>query len=256
MPIDFTKSGHIGVVTINRPEAMNCLSQNDAEALGRIWTAFRDDDDMRVGILTGAGDKAFCAGADLNDLIPKINSGEFPISHTFHGILKNIRCFKPIIAAINGHCLAGGTEMLQGTDIRIAVQHATFGLPEAKWGLFPFGGSTVRLPQQIPYCWAMEMLLTGEPIDAEQALRIGLINRIVPRKELIPTAMAIAERLNQNGPAALKAIKESALRAYDLPRESAYLLEAFFAEKIFGTCDAIEGPKAFSEKRTPIFEGR
>jgi len=240
MAIDYEKKGSIGIITINRPEAMNCLNHSDVEDLGRIWIEFRDDEGVRVGILTGAGEKAFCAGADLADLIPRINSGEFAVSPTFHGFLKNIKCFKPIIAAVNGYCLAGGTEMLQGTDIRIAAEHATFGLPEVKWG----------------HCWAMELLLTGDPIDAEQALKIGLVNRIVPSAELMSSAMAIADRLTQNGPLALKAIKESALRSYDVPREHAYFIEAFFAKQIYGTRDAMEGPKAFMEKRKPAFEGR
>jgi len=256
MSIDYEKDGHIAVVRINRPEAMNCLNQADAEEMGRVWIEFRDDDHMRVAILTGAGDKAFCAGADLGDLIPKINSGEFPISPTFPGVLKNLKCYKPIIAAINGYCLAGGTEILQGTDIRIAVEEAVFGLPEVQLGLFPYGGSTVRLPRQIPYCWAMEILLTGDSITAEQALKIGFINRIVPSGELMPTTMAIADRLNNNGPLALKAIKESVLKSYDIPKEHAYFLEAFLAKQVFGTGDAVEGPKAFFEKRNPVFEGK
>jgi len=256
MGIDYERIGRIGVVTINRPEAMNCLNKSDVDELGRVWMEFRDDDEMRVGILTGAGDKAFCAGADLSDLIPRINSGEFEISATFYGFLKNIKCFKPIIAAVNGYCLAGGTEMLQGTDIRIAAEDAMFGIPEVKWGLFPYGGSTVRLPRQLPFCWAMELLLTGDSITAEQALRIGLINKVVPRVEIMSAAMSIAERLNQNGPLALKAIKESVMRCYDVPKEHAYFLEAFFAKQVFGTADAVEGPKAFLEKRRPVYEGK
>jgi enoyl-CoA hydratase/carnithine racemase len=256
MAIDYEKKGRIALITINRPEALNCLNQADMEALGEAWLDFRDDDQLWAGILTGAGDKAFSAGADLGELAPKLNSGEVPISPTFPGFLKNIKCFKPIIAAVNGFCLAGGTEMLQGTDIRIAVKEATFGIPEVKWGLFPAAGSTVRLPRQIPYCWAMEILLLGESITAEQALKIGLINRIVPKETLMESAFEIAERLCENGPLAVRAIKESALRSYDLPKEHAYFLEAFMASQVFGTRDASEGPKAFLEKRKPVFEGR
>jgi enoyl-CoA hydratase len=256
MAIDYEKKGRIALITINRPEALNCLNQADMEALGEAWLDFRDDDQMWVGILTGAGDKAFSAGADLGELVPKLNSGEAPISPTFPGFLKNIKCFKPIIAAVNGFCLAGGTEMLQGTDIRIAVKEATFGIPEVKWGLFPAAGSTVRLPRQIPYCWAMEILLMGDSITAEQALNIGLINRIVPRETLMDSAFEIAGRICDNGPLAVRAIKESALRSYDIPEEHAYFLEAFMAKKVFGTRDAIEGPRAFFEKRKPVFEGR
>jgi len=256
MPIDYRKNERIAIVTINRPDAMNCLNLADLEELGRVWLDFRDDDQMWVGVLTGSGDKSFCSGADLGDLIPKINSGEFPLQPTNPGFLKNIRCFKPIIAAVNGVCLAGGTEMLQGTDIRIAVRDAIFGIPEVKWALFPAAGSTVRLPRQIPYCRAMEILLLGESISAEEALKIGLINRVVERDELMPTAMAMAERLCQNGPLALRAIKESALRSYDIPEEHAYYLEAFMAKQVFGTEDAVEGPKAFMEKRKPAFKGK
>ena len=256
MAIDYEKNGRIALVTINRPEAMNCLNQADIEELGRAWLDFRDDDRFWVAILTGAGDKAFSAGADLGELIPKINSGEFPISPTFPAFLKNIKCFKPIIAAVNGFCLAGGTEMLQGTDIRIAVEDASFGIPEVKWALFPAAGSTVRLPRQIPYCRAMEILLLGDPINAEEALQIGLINRIVRREELMDTTMALANKLCENGPLALRAIKESVLRSYDIPEEHAYFLESFLAKQVFGTRDASEGPKAFFEKRKPVFEGK
>lgn len=256
MAIDYEKKDRIALVTINRPEAMNCLNQADVEELGRVWLDFRDDDEMWVGVLTGAGSKAFSAGADLGDLIPKVNAGEVPLLPTIPGFLKNIKCFKPIIAAVNGFCLAGGTEILLGTDIRIAVEEATFGIPEVKLALFPAAGSTVRLPRQIPYCWAMEMLLVGDPITARQALQIGLINRVVPREELMSTTMDLAQRLCLNGPLAIRAIKEAALRAYDIPEEHAYFLETSLARQVFGTRDAMEGPRAFLEKRRPVFGGR
>ncbi len=256
MAIDYEKKGHVALVTMNRPEAMNCLNLADVEELGRVWLDFRDDEQLWVAVLTGAGDLSFSAGADLAELIPKVNSGEVPLSPTMPAFLKNIRCFKPIVAAVNGHCLAGGMEMLQGTDIRIAVEEATFGLPEVKLALFPVAGSTVRLPRQIPYCWAMQILLLGEPITAQQALQIGLINQVVPKERLMETAMSIADRLCRNGPLALRAIKESALRSYDLPEEAGYFLEAFMAKGVFGTKDATEGPKAFLERRRPHYEGR
>jgi|YNPNPStandDraft_1061719.scaffolds.fasta_scaffold03925_2 enoyl-CoA hydratase len=256
MAIDYRKEGHIALVTMNRPEAMNCLNLADVEELGRVWLDFRDDDESWVAVLTGAGEAAFCAGADLAELIPKVNAGEVPLSPTMPAFLKNIRCFKPIIAAVNGHCLAGGMEMLQGTDLRISVEEATFGLPEVKLALFPVAGSTVRLPRQIPFCWAMQILLLGDPITARQALQIGLINEVVPREKLMERAMSLAERICRNGPLALKAIKESAMRAYDLPEEAAYFLEAFLAKGVFGTEDATEGPKAFLERRRPRYAGR
>jgi len=256
MGILYQKRDQVALVTMDRPEAMNCLDQAHVEELGRIWTDFSEDDQLTVAVLTGSGDNAFCAGADLKELIPKINLGQFPIQPTMPGFLKNIRCFKPIIAAVNGACLAGGLEMLQGTDIRIAVTEATFGLPEVKWGLFPAAGSTVRLPRQIPYCCAMEILLVGEPISAHRALEIGLINRVVPRTDLMPVAMKFASKLRGNGPLAVRAIKESALRARDLTEEGAFFLEAFLARQVFGSRDATEGPRAFVEKRKPVFEGR
>ena len=256
MPIDYEKRGRIVLVTMNRPEAMNCLNPDDMKALGRAWIDFRDDDDLHVAVLTGAGERAFSAGADLAELIPRINAGEIKLQPTSPAFLKGIECFKPIVAAVNGFCLAGGTEILQGTDIRLAVPEATFGLPEVKWALFPAAGSTVHLPRQIPYCRAMEILLLGEPISAREALDIGLINRIVPRKELLPEALKVAEKLCANGPLALRAIKESVIRSLDIPRQHAYFLETYLANQVFGTRDAQEGPRAFVEKRKPTYEGR
>ena len=256
MSIDYEKRGQIALLTINRPETRNCLNPSDLEELGRTWLRFRDDDDMLVAVITGAGDEAFCAGADLKALIPNMNAEKTPIIPTIPAFIKNIKCFKPIIAAVNGYCIAGGMEMLLGTDIRIAVEEARFGVSEVKWGLFPGGGLTVRLPRQIPFCHAMEILLTGEPISAEQALRIGLINRVVPRSQLMDTCISLAKRICENGPFATRMIKESALRTADLPEEQAYHVEAFLANQVFGTHDAEEGPKAFFEKRKPQYKGR
>lgn len=256
MAISYEKKDHIAIVTINRPHKMNCLDLNDKDELGRVWLDFRDDDNLWVGILTGAGEKAFCSGGDLRNLIPKVNSGETTILPTEAGFLKNIKCFKPIVAAVNGVCLAGGMEMLQGTDIRIAVEEATFGLPEVKWAIFPGAGSTVRLPHQIPFCRAMEILLLGDFVTANEALQMGFINKVVRREELMTVAVGIAEKLCKNGPLALKAIKESVLKSFIMNEEHAYFLEAFLANQVFGTEDAIEGVNAFSEKRKPLYSGK
>ena len=255
MAIDYHKDRHIAQITINRPERMNCLNQADFDELDRVWLDFRDDDEMLVAILTGFGDKAFCSGADLDEYIPKMNTGEIPIMPTNPKFQKGSNCFKPVIAAVNGVCLAGGTEILLSTDIRIAVEHATFGFPEVKSGLFPVG-STVKLPSQVPYCAAMEILLLGDQITASDALRIGLINRIVTKDNLMKTAMTVAERLARNGPLAVRAIKESVIRSQNIPIEQAYYLEAFLAGRVFGSKDATEGPEAFLEKRRPQYENR
>jgi enoyl-CoA hydratase len=256
MAIDYKKEGQIAAVTIDRPQKMNCLSLADLTELGRVWLDFRDDDRLSVATVTGAGETAFCTGADLKDLIPRVNSGELRLPPTIPGFLKNICCYKPIIAAVNGMCLAGGMELLLGTDIRIAAPEAVFGLPEVKLGLFPTAGSTVRLPRQIPYCRAMEILLVGDMIGAREALSVGLINRVVPRGELQNTVASLARRICENGPLAVKAIKESVLVTDGIPENQAYYVEAHLAGRVFGTDDATEGPRAFLEGRKPVYTGK
>lgn len=256
MSIDFEKRGQIGYITINRPEARNCLNDAALEELVSVWCEFRDDDGLLVAIITGMGEQAFCTGADLKELIPRIATGELPItSRRLQAFLKGIEIYKPIIAAINGACLAGGTELIQGTDIRIAVNEATFGLPEPRWGLFPAAGSTVRLPRQIPYCRAMEVLLTGDSFTAQEAYAMGLINRIVPRQDLMAFATMTAEKICRNSPRAVQAIKASVMKCLDIPQEQAYILETYYGREIFGSEDAKEGPRAFLEKRPPHYQG-
>ena len=163
---------------------------------------------------------------------------------------------KPLIAAIEGPCIAGGTEILQATDIRVAGGGATFGISEARWGLFPMGGSTVRLRRQIPYTKAMEILLTGDHYPAEEALRIGLIGRVVPKGQALATARAIAERIAANGPLAVQAIKRSVQETEGLPETQALEIEQRIGQPVFMSEDAREGPRAFKEKRLPEFKGR
>jgi len=246
----YEKAGRIATVTINRPERRNALNQPAMRRLALAWTDIREDPDVWVAILTGAGERDFCVGADLKEFIPQVTEQIDELA-SFEGDL-----FKPIIAAVNGICAAGGMEMLQGTDIRIASETATFAVAEVKRGLFPGGGSTVRLPKQIPYARAMEILLTGDPISAHEALDLGLLNQVVPPGELMDAAHAMAERILENGPLAVRAVKESVVKGSGLPLTQAMEFELKLAAQVFATDDAKEGPRAFLEKRKPNWKGR
>ncbi len=249
----YEKRDHIAIVTINRPEAMNSLTREMLTGLDAAFEDFNAEPELWVAILTGAGQKAFSAGMDLKEAIPLITSGD-EMGYEDHTKRQFSDVFKPIIAAVNGHCVAGGMEMLQGTDLRIAAEHATFGLGEVRWGIIPTGGSHVRLPRQIPWAVAMELLLTGEPIDARRAYDIGLVNRVVPFEELLPSALKLAEKICKNGPLAVQTAKEIAVRS--LAQESGFVLEKALGARVLQSEDAQEGPRAFSEKRPPRFTGR
>ncbi len=252
MALIYRKKDSIAYLTINRPEAMNAFDPETAAELEQAWRDFDTDPDVWVAIITGAGDQAFCAGADLKKFIPRRT--EAPTAQPVqYATLKGVEIWKPIIAAVNGYCLAGGMELLQGTDIRIAAEHATFGLPEPRWGIMPGAGSTVRLPRQIPYCRAMELLLVGDRISAAEALSIGLINRVVPLAELMSTAESFARRICENGPLAVRAIKESVTRCLG---KQDFMLEQSFNLRVLSSEDAKEGPRAFAENRKPDFKGR
>ena len=251
--IRFDKQDRIATVTINRPDAMNALTVEMLAALDAAFEEFNNDDDLWVAILTGAGDKAFCSGMDLKEAIPLITEGDSlgyddPTKRQFSDI------FKPIITAVNGYCIAGGLEMLEGTDLRIAAEHATFGLGEVRWGIIPTGGTHIRLPRQIPWAVAMELLLTGQPIDAQRAYSIGLVNQVVPADELMPAALKLAETICKNGPLAVRTAKEIAVRSLGL--ESGFALERILGDRVMNSEDAKEGPRAFLEKRPPKFTGR
>jgi len=264
--IEFEYSDHIATVTINRPEARNAMNP---EVFVRLYDAFHEiesNNDIRVAIITGTGDKAFCAGADLGRLIPLMNGVRQPEDEWDNRWVNEVNkqgtylmgrdTVKPVIAAINGHAIAGGMELVQGTDIRISVPEAKLGVQEVKWALFPAGGSTVRLPRQIPYAKAMELLLTGDLITAEEALKCGFLNYVVEPAELMNKAMQIAEKLAANGPLAVQAIRKSAREVWGRPEEEALKLESTYSAPVFQTEDAIEGPKAFMEKRVPVYKGR
>ena len=245
------------VLTLNRPEVMNAINSEMGALLRESMADFDDDPDLWVAIITGAGDRAFCAGADLGSTIPNTTASarNDPIAisedRQFH------RITKPILAAVNGYCIAGGLEMMLGTDIRVAAETAEFGLQEVRWGIIPSAGSHIRLPRQIPWALAMEILLTGQRISAARAMQFGLVNRVVPQDEVMSVAQEYADAICANGPVAVRTAKEIAVRgAMGMSWEHAFGLESLLARRVFGSEDAIEGPKAFMEKRTPDFKGR
>lgn len=250
----FERDGNVAIITLDRPSKLNAYTPRMYEELMSAFAEFDRNPEYRVAVFTGSGDRAFCAGADLTKTVTALTDGA--PRHTAADITKRFfhDIYKPIITAVNGICTAGGTEMLQGTDIRIAVPTATFGLGEVRWGITPGGGSHVRLPRQIPWAVAMEILLTGTPITAQRAYEVGLINKIVERESLIDEAMAIAGKIAENGPLAVKAAKEIAVRALAL--ETPFELEYYISDRVLRTEDAKEGPKAFAEKRKPDFQGR
>jgi len=248
----YEKQGHVAVMTINRPEAMNAFTKEMLLGMDAAFEDFKNDPELWVAIFTGAGSKAFCAGMDLKEAIPLINEGD-EMGYEDHTKRPFSDIFKPIITAVNGFCIAGGMEFMQGTDIRIASEHATFGLGEVRFGIIPTGGTHIRLPRQIPWAVAMELLITGENISAERAYDIGLINRIVPADKLMEEAMAWADKICKNGPLAVRTAKEIAVRASNL--EPGFVLEKALGARVFGSEDAKEGPRAFMEKRKPVFKG-
>jgi enoyl-CoA hydratase/carnithine racemase len=248
----------IAYITLNREERRNAIDPKTSFELREAFTRFKDDEELWVAIVTGAGDKAFSAGADLVAMSESLRGGGdgVPMNVPFAGITRGFECYKPIIAAINGYCLAGGLELALSCDIRIAAEHATFGLPEPKRAIIPAATGTQRLPRAVPLAFAMEVLLTGERFDAETALRSGLVSRVVPADQLKATAEAIAEKICENGPLAVRAIKELVIRGRELPFEEALKLESQFAGKVFTSEDAREGPLAFAQKRKPEYKGK
>lgn len=258
MSIDVRRDGHVAVITINRPEARNALDPEHDEALGRAVADLDADPELYAGVLTGAGDVAFSAGADLKTLLPgfqaKVRAGQEP-PWNFGGFTAVERA-TPLIAAINGHALAGGCEMALACDIRLASPNATIGLAETKWAIIPGAGGTVRLPRAIPLGAAMEMILTGEPIDADEAHRLGLVNRVVPREHLLDEAIALAHVIAARGPLAVVAARASVLDGLGLPERQAMDNEFRRFLDIVRTDDAEEGFTAFTEKRPPRYRGR
>ncbi len=255
LPDTFTyeKRDKIAIMTINRPEAMNAFTADMLRGMDAAFEDFQNDDGLWVAILTAAGEKAFSSGMDLKEAIPMLQSGD-EMGYEDHTKRPFSDVFKPIIGAVNGFCIAGGMEFLQGTDIRIAADTATFGLGEVRWGIIPTGGSHVRLPRQIPWAVAMEMLLTGRNLTAQRAYDIGLVNEVVAADQLMDTAIKWAETICKNGPLAVRTAKEIAVRALSL--ESGFVLEKALGARVMQSEDAKEGPRAFAEKRKPDFKGK
>jgi enoyl-CoA hydratase len=235
--IDYQLRAHIATITINRPETRNSLDMAHFRDLARAWAGFRDDAGAWVAVITGVG-RDFCTGADLKKFIPEL-TGDLPRpagwnkDDAIHAVLHRFPIYKPIVAAVNGTCVAGGFEMLTSTDIRVAVPEARFAVMEPKRGLFAGGGSTVRLPRQMPYALAMELLLTADMVEAERALTMGLINQVIPAERLMDTAYEYAQRIVANAPLAVSATKQPAVEGLALDLESAYDNETRYSDRVF-----------------------
>lgn len=255
------RDGPVLTLTMNRPESRNALSSEMVVRLADAWEEINSDDGIRVAILTGAGGH-FSAGADLKAMASGYGENEWSKRTKedpelpWKALLRSVRVRVPLIAAVEGYAVAGGTEILQSCDIRVAGESAQFGLAEVRRGLFPIGGSSVRLRRQIPYTVAMEILLTGQFITARRALEVGLIGRVVSDGQALAEARKIADQIAENGPLAVQAVKRSVQETEGLPETEALKIEMEIGLPIFGTEDAREGPKAFAEKRKPDFKGR
>jgi enoyl-CoA hydratase len=247
--------GHVLIVTMNRPRARNALSGPMMAIFREAWDRVDSDSSIRACVLTGAGG-AFCAGADLKSMAAD-HPGDRDLDLTFiEPLLKGRRLTKPLIAAVEGPAIAGGTEILQACDIRVAGESARFGVSEARWGLFPMGGSAVRLPRQIPYTVACEILLTGRHITAAEALSFGLIGRVVPDGEALATALELADMVAANGPVAVRAILRTIRETEGMAENDAFAIEGKIGMAVFTSDDAKEGPRAFVQKRKPEFHDR
>lgn len=253
----YEKDGRIATMTLNRPHAMNSLSTGLSQELHEAMVDFRDDPELWVAIITGAGDRAFSAGADIKGFKPATDEEVKAAQARAAGPpVRADTIMKPFIAAIHGYALGGGLELAMTCDIRIAADNAQMGQPEINIGFMPGAGGTIRLPRFVPRAIAAEMLLTGDRIDAEQALRCGLVSRVVPRDELMQTAKEIALTICERGPLGVRASKEALIQGYDMPLEEALGLERRLNTEIRKSEDFMEGAKAFAAKRPPEYKGR
>lgn len=256
MTVTLEREGPVAVIRLDRPDKLNALTLAMYEGLADAFAEVRDDDAVTAAVLTGSGDRAFCVGADLSESIPALAEGHFDISRWDGAHQKHTTLYKPVIAAVNGLCMGGGLEILLSTDLRVAAEHAEFQLPEPSVGVVPAGGTLVRLTRQIPYAWAMQLLLLADRVTAADALRFGLLNAVVPADELLPTAMEWADRLTRLSGTALATVKEAVLHLGDVTLDEAFRREARYGQRAFTSPDAREGLAAFAERCEPDFPSR
>lgn len=272
LPVLTDTRGAVLLVTLNAPARRNALTPEMLCRLADAFTAFAADDTLRVAVVTGAGEQAFCAGGDLARTLPLMTGARAAEDDWDRRVLQEPRVMaasglrdsppgtfaldKPVLAAINGACMAAGFELMLGTDIRIAAEHARFGLPEVQRALLPFAGAMARLPRQVPQAVALQLMLSGEAISAAEALRVGLINQVLPAADVLPAALALAERMARHGPLAVRVVKRTVLAASGRPLHEAYALEDAAKAQVLASEDAREGPRAFMDKREPRYEGR
>lgn len=261
MPLHTEQQGNVLLITLDRPEKMNALSQEMMEGLQETWQRVRDDDSIWVAVLTGTGERAFCSGRDLlagTEGSPerhrlKQERGEVVPPRELKYLPEQV--WKPVIAAINGYALAGGFALALACDLRIASETARIGSMAVKRNLMP-GGQTIRLTRYVPFAKAMELLLFGDHVSAADALAMGLVNAVTPPADLLPTAISWAERICKNGPLAVRAVKETAYRGLEMPWRDGMQLEGQFYNQMLETEDVQEGHAAFREKREPVWKGR
>ena len=256
MALIYEKKGKIAYITINRPRALNALDPETFQELSQALIDFRDDTESWVAIITGADKRAFCIGADIGEMLPKIADLRNEWWKSPPTIMRGLELWKPIIAAINGYTLGGGLELALACDFRIASENATFATPEVTLGIIPGWGGTQRLPRDIPKAKAAELLLMGQRIDAQEAYRIGLVNKVVPLAQLLPTAEEWAQRLCEIPPLAVRAAKEAMCKGLDMTLEEGLALETELEDFLFTTEDSKEGRAAWQEKRKPVLKGK
>jgi enoyl-CoA hydratase len=253
--VERERRGNVEILTINRPEARNAINGQVSQEMSSALDALENDDQCWVVVLTGAGDKAFSAGMDLKAFSSGEGGSIMGASGGFAGITQ--RDFpKPMIAAVNGAALAGGCEIMLSCDLVVAAEHATFGIPEAKRGLVAGAGGLIRLPKRLPMAIALELALTGEPIDTRRALELGLINRVVPADRLMDEAVALAGIIADNAPLAVRWSKRVMVRSASVSEEEGWKFNAEAVSAVFTSADAMEGPIAFAQKRKPNWQGK